>query len=40
MENNTIETITKTKTKKEDVDFPNKAKKLFGLLEKDEEDEE
>ena len=41
MENtNTVELATKHKTRKEDVDFPYEAKKLFGLLDKDEKEEE
>lgn len=41
MEGNSIETTTKQVTKKEQSDFPYKARKLFGLVTKDEmEDEE
>ena len=39
MEGNSIETTTKQVTKKEQSDFPYKARKLFGLIEKDEKEE-
>lgn len=39
METNAIETTTKQITKKEETDFPYKARKLFGLLEKNETEE-
>lgn len=39
MQSNTIETTTKQVTKKEETDFPYKARKLFGLLEKNETEE-
>lgn len=40
MENNSIETTTKHITEKKECDFPYKARKLFGLLEKYEVEEE
>lgn len=39
MEGNSIETTTKQVTKKDKADFPYKARKLFGLIEKDETEE-
>ena len=39
MEGNLIETTTKQITKKEQSDFPYKARKLFGLIEKNETEE-
>lgn len=39
MEGNAIETTTKQVTIKDQADFPYKARKLFGLLEKDELEE-
>lgn len=41
MQSNTIETTTKQVTKKDQTDFPYKARKLFGLVTENEtEDEE
>lgn len=39
-ENNSVELVEEQKTEKEDVDFPYEAKKIFGLLDKEDEKED
>ena len=40
MQSNAIETTTKQVTKKDQADFPYKAKKLFGLVTENETEDE